>query len=214
MDYFFMSKEDEQASHNPLLVMLDERTGNIYARAVAQKGVGEKGEMEWLIKDMHEELKTWGYPGGGENELVLKSDGERAMVALRESIGRYHGGRVTPEKPAQGESQSNGAVENAGKIIRNFTKTLLDQMQYKADTTVSAEDPVLQWMVRWAAMAYSRYHMGKDRRSAYARQRGKECDMEVVPFGEKVWYKKLSNSGEKKNKMESDWEEGIWLGHA
>ena len=34
MDYFFMSREDESASSNPLFVMADEKSGARYARAV------------------------------------------------------------------------------------------------------------------------------------------------------------------------------------
>ena len=38
--------------------------------------------MEWLIKDLHEELKAWGHPGGGDNKVIMKSDGERSIVAM------------------------------------------------------------------------------------------------------------------------------------
>ena len=31
-------------------------------RAVEKKGLGEGSEMDWLIKDMHEELKHVGLP--------------------------------------------------------------------------------------------------------------------------------------------------------
>ena len=72
MDYFFMSQEEEKASENPLLIMINETTGNKYMRAVGRKGLGAGSEMDWLIKDMHEELKSWGYPGGGTRELIFK----------------------------------------------------------------------------------------------------------------------------------------------
>ena len=38
LDYFFMSREDEEACNNPLLVMADERSGPRYARAIGVKG--------------------------------------------------------------------------------------------------------------------------------------------------------------------------------
>ena len=50
MDYFFMSREDEEASKNPILVIADEKSGSRYARAVGCKGLGESGSMEWLIE--------------------------------------------------------------------------------------------------------------------------------------------------------------------
>ena len=37
MDYFFMSNADEAASRNPILVMIDEETGEKYARAVGMR---------------------------------------------------------------------------------------------------------------------------------------------------------------------------------
>ena len=48
VDYFFMSTADQVASTNPVLVMVDESTGEKYARAVGQKGVGNPGDLEWL----------------------------------------------------------------------------------------------------------------------------------------------------------------------
>ena len=58
------SKEDEAASTNPLIVMVDEESGDSYARAVAHKGLGTDGEQDWLIQDMDKEIKEWGHPGG------------------------------------------------------------------------------------------------------------------------------------------------------
>ena len=58
MDYFFMSKSDENAKENPVLVMVDEETGEKYARAVGRKGVGERGR---------DGLVDQGYGGGVES---------------------------------------------------------------------------------------------------------------------------------------------------
>ena len=72
MDYFFMIKEDEKALKNPMIAMIDEETGEKYARAVGQKGLGEAKEMEWLSKDASEELKSWGHTGGVAGQIILK----------------------------------------------------------------------------------------------------------------------------------------------
>ena len=85
--------------------------------------------MAWLIKDVHEELKSWGHPGGLGNKLILKSEGEPAMVADREAIGRYHGGSIIPVQPPKGEHQSNGVVEEAGKTIRDMVWVLKCQLE-------------------------------------------------------------------------------------
>ena len=49
-----MSTRDAENGDNPVLAMKDESTGNRYLRAVG----GVEG-MEWLVKDLHEELKSW-----------------------------------------------------------------------------------------------------------------------------------------------------------
>ena len=51
MDYFFMSVDEEKASSNPIIVMIDESSGSVYARGTGKKGTAE---MDWLIKDMSE----------------------------------------------------------------------------------------------------------------------------------------------------------------
>ena len=107
MDYFFMSTQDEKEENNPLIVMVDESTGDKYVRSVGRKGTQY---VEWLIKDMLDELKAWGHPGGGENQLILKSDGEPSIVALKESLARYmvdesHRNCLPKEKASQMELQ-------------------------------------------------------------------------------------------------------------
>ena len=154
MEYFFMSQEEEKASQNPLIVMIDEEYGNRYMRAVGKKGLGEGNEMDWLIKDMHEELKSWGHPGGESNELILKSDGEPAIVAVREKLSRLHGGKITPEQPPKGESSSNGKVEEAGKTTRSLAKVFKDMIEYKTGKEIESDCVIMLWLVRWAAMLY------------------------------------------------------------
>ena len=82
--------------------------------------------MKWLLKDMDEELKAWGYSGGPEENMIFKSDGERAIVAVGSALAKYHGGQITPEQPPRGESESNGRVEEAGKRIREMVKVYKD----------------------------------------------------------------------------------------
>ena len=214
MDYFFMSTVDERASSNPILVMVDETTGEKYARAVGQKGLGQEGEMDWLVKDLAEELKTWGHTGGESGHILLKTDGERSITAVREALAKYHGGKVVPETPPRGESQSNGAVESAGKTVREYVRVLKETVEEHCAIKMEAADVLTTWAVRWAAMLCSRYLVGTDGMTPYERRRGRRCQVPTAVFGEKVWYKELRMNKDRANKLESEWAEGIWLGHA
>ena len=161
MDYF-MSQADDKADKNPLIVMVDESTGEKYARAVGKTGIGEEKEMEWLVKDMSEEMKSWGHQVGDGGNIILKSDGERSIVALRTALAKFHGRKVVPEDPTRGESQSNGTVEEADKTVREFVRVLREHVQDKAEVELGASDVIVLWMVRWAAMMVSRFLVGKD----------------------------------------------------
>jgi hypothetical protein len=50
---------------------------------------------------------------------------------------------------------------------------------------------VMQWLVRWSGMIRMRFKRGADGKTAWERMKGQKCELEVVAFGEKVWYKKL-----------------------
>ena len=129
MDYFFISQKDEKASANPSMVMVDERTGGKYARAVGHKGISKDQDMEWLIKGLSNELKVREQPGGTTGNIILKLDGEPARLAVRDALAKYHGGTVAQEGPAAGERQSNGRLEEAGKMVKKFVRVLKEQIE-------------------------------------------------------------------------------------
>jgi hypothetical protein len=101
-------------------------------------------------------LKSWGYPAGGREELIFKSNGERFIVVIKEPLARYHGGKITPEISPKGERGSNGRAEEAGKTVRGLVKVLKDHMEHKTRITIESSDVIMQWRARWAAMLYSR----------------------------------------------------------
>ena len=178
-----MNERDREEGANPLVVVTDEDTGD-YARAVGRKGVGEHGEMDWLIRDISLELKSWGHQGGSGNRMILKADGERSLKALRGAVARYHGRIIVLEVSARGESQSNGVAELAAQVVAEFVRVLEEQIEVKTKMKLSPEDTISLWMVRWASILCSKYMVGADGRTPHERRRGRRCRMPVVPSGE------------------------------
>jgi hypothetical protein len=76
-------------------------------------------------------------------------------------------------------------------------------------SSIESGDVIMQWLVRWLPC----YTPGT-RQVQTERQKDKHCRLEIVPFGETFMFKKLKKLGQKKNILDSDWEEGLWLGHA
>ena len=91
--------------------MVDESTGNKYMRAVDHKGLEGKGDNSWLVRDMHEELKSWGHLVGGRNAIILKRDGEPAIVAVK-GIGKMPWGYS--DTPAASEGGASGQRSGRG----------------------------------------------------------------------------------------------------
>ena len=208
MDYGFLSKKDKAQETNPMIVMIDDN-GAVYGRIVGQKGVGENREMEWLIRDMNEELDSWGHRG---KKLIIKSDQEVSIEALQKAVADTRSGETIPELAPRGESQSNGRAEDAVRRIREYARVLKEQLEDKIQDVLDPGDCIMQWLVRWAALLITLFSVGTDGKSAYERIRGKRCKTEVIRFGEKVRYKQLKgvDSG---GTMDSSWHEGVWLGH-
>ena len=82
-----MTEEDRKASTNPVIIMVDEYSGERYARAIGNKGTGDIRGHEWVVKDMAMELRSWGHTGGDHGHLIIKSDAEHALVAIVNSKG-------------------------------------------------------------------------------------------------------------------------------
>ena len=80
-------------------------------------------------------------------------------------------------------------------------RTLKDQIEDKTKGHIEGGEAVMEWLVRWAAMMYTRFNIGADGKSAYERMKGRRCKLEVVPFGESVWYKELKTSKENQKKV-------------
>ena len=76
-DYFYMNETVRRAPIRWLLSQM--RILETYARAVGRKGVGEHGQMDWLIRDIALELKSWEHQGGIGNRMIMKADGERSL---------------------------------------------------------------------------------------------------------------------------------------
>ena len=75
-----------------------------------------------------------------------------------------------------------GAEEESDKTMRGNVKVYKDPE--KAKFKPAPSDVILLWMIRWAAMTYSRFEVGSDGETAYERLTGRKCRLEVGPFGE------------------------------
>ena len=123
MDYMSLGKEEEMTDEDctdgsaPILVIHDRRTKMKYARMVVAKG------QHWYSQlTLTRITRQLGY-----NKIVSKSDGEKAIVALKEAVAkelRNEKVDVVMEESPVGSSGSNGEVERAIREIQGQIRTM------------------------------------------------------------------------------------------
>ena len=138
----------------PILVGHDRRTGGINAHQVPVKGVGDGWPAKRVIMDI-EEL---GYAG---TPINLKCDQENPIVAVQRRVMQDRRAPTTPKNSAVGESQSNGAIENAVKRVQGQLRTLKLALEKRMMKRINSEHPAFAWLIECAATILNRYVKGE-----------------------------------------------------
>ena len=77
-------------------------TGMVFARAVPHKG-----RCAYAVKSLAADIGALGH-----KQLVLKSDGEPAVLALKEAVKAERSEKLALEHSPVGESKSNGGADD------------------------------------------------------------------------------------------------------
>ena len=154
IDYAFMgSGQDEQdGNHNPILVIEDDTSKTVMAHMLPRKGVDE-----YAVERLKQDIGLLGY-----KRIVLKSDQEPAILALKAEVKRTSGVEIVPELSPVGESQSNGRAERAVRTTKGQFRTMKEALDSRYKDRIPASHPVLSWMPRHSAASVTRHQVGKD----------------------------------------------------
>ena len=147
-------------------------TGMLSASVLVQKGVCAQA-----TRRLSAEVGKLGH-----SELILKSDGEPAMVALKQRVKQERPERIVLEESPVTESQANGAVENAIRQVQGQIRTTKDCLESRIGVKLTGEDTIFPWLVSHAAATINRHHVGQDGKTAYRRWKGKEFRREITEF--------------------------------
>jgi hypothetical protein len=85
----------------------------------------------------------------GYDEMILKSDQEPSIVALRRGIKEGLRGNIMEEESAVGEHQSNGEVENAIQRTQGHFRTVRLALEARYKRRIRGDHHVLPWMLRY-----------------------------------------------------------------
>jgi len=200
MDYGFMSREKDKKQMT-ILVTKDRDTKVVMANVVLHKGAGLEETVDQAVKS----IARLGHHG----RIGLKVDNEAALLDLRNAVMRKREQPTVPLQPPKGESQSNGAIENAVRLVKEMIRVYLLALEAKIDGTIPTQHPLMCWIAEHAGDMITKHMVGKDGKTGYERLLGKPCRDEGVEFGECIWFKRRKG---RLADLEARWQEGVWLG--
>ena len=180
IDYFYFGKDEEGLPH---LQVRDGHSGMSWASPVPAKG-----NDPFAVNFMLGVLDEVGY-----KRLVLKSDNEPAIKALKSSVKDSSKVDIILEESKTGDSQSNGLAEVAVRETKRQCRAMKSALQERLSVEVGEKRPILSWMARHGNFLVSRYRIGQDGRTGYEKLKGKRWKRPVVTFGERVWFRPLKS---------------------
>ena len=213
MDYNSLDENiyevEEEKSKLKTIVVKDEATGEMFQHHVEVKGVGDEWLMKRLVKDF-EEL--------GRRDMILKSDGEPAMLAVQSKVQSMRSGRTVLKNPPAYNPESNGAIEKGVQDVTGHTRTLKLGLESRIKVSIPADAKIMHWIVEHAAFVLSKFNVGHDGMTPNERKTGQKWRRPQVEIGEVVFAKlvgkkrKKGKKDKQKKKLAEQSIEAIWVG--
>ena len=199
---FCFTSESEGGDGLVVLVSKDARTKMIWASAVSDKTASS-----------HSVSHLGGvYRSSGHRRLIHMSDGEPAIVALKEHARAQTSGveALFRESPV-GDPQANGLAENAVREVKRIMKALRLCFEGRAGIELRDNHPMASWLPQHAGFVLSKFRLGADGKTAEQRRTGRSWRRPLVTFGERILFKPSMARNRKADKGAS-FEEGHFVG--
>jgi hypothetical protein len=200
-DYCFL-RNNKGGDVAPVLVSKSRPHKLISAHVVPNKGAS----TEWIIKQSVKDIEKSGF----HKEVVLRSDGEPAILDVMDTIAKTRMGETNLEHTAAGESQANGFIERGIQSLEEMVRTFKLDLEQRINTRVEVSWTIFEWLVEFAADVINKFVIGSDGRTAYERVKGKKHHGEFVRFCSYVMYRVAGKV--EGGLMTERWMPGLWLG--
>ena len=179
MDYFFFG--EQEAKETTSLVIVDNVSKMSWATTLDGK------TSAYAVSFVLSCLRETGY-----RRVVLKSDGEPSIKALKEEVrAKASGIEVVVRETRTGDKRSNGAAEVGVRETKRQCRALLSTLEERLGTKLDPNHPLLTWLVRHATFCLSRFAIKDDGRTPYQRLHGRKWNRPLVEFGERIWFRPL-----------------------
>ena len=191
------------------MVIKDEATGVVFQHVAPKKGPSD----EWLMKRVCRDIEELGH-----SDMILKTDGEPAIVAVQAEVQSRRKARTVPRNPPAYDPKSNGPIEKAVRDTAEHSRALKLGLEERLKGHVPIGAGIVEWILEHAAFLISKYSVGHDGMTPHERATGHKWHRPLVEIGEVVLAKligKRKYKGKKdkrKKKLAALSIEAIWTG--
>ena len=133
--YTEFCEDKEGGDKTMMIVVKDEESKSLAAHKCEQKGAADN----WIVERIKDDLRTWGH-----TELILKTDGEPALVQVQEAVGQTWSGKIIPQNPPAYDPQANGAVERGVQEVMGQLRALKIGLEARIGMLVPATWSIVQ----------------------------------------------------------------------
>ena len=206
MDYKTFGEDGDEDDKITAIVAKDEVSGSIAAHVCIQKGAQDR----WVVDRICDDIDLFGH-----TDIILKGDGEPALVQLQNAIKAKRAHSTICQNPPAHNPQANGSAERAVQEVMGQIRALKIGLEQRINAAITTEWKILEWITELSTVQIDRCVIGRDGKTAYARRMGKNSSKEVVEIGERVLAKiARSQKSNRKQSLRSRWVDAIWVGIA
>ena len=199
--------EEERQGSMRVLAAYCSATKALFAHAVPRKGDDSEG---YAVEQLKQDALWLGHSKitiRGDNEPALFQVIDRALAALRLAGVES----AVPEGSFPYDPQTNGAAENAVKLLKGTLKANPLSLERQIQARIPLDHPVVTWLVTYSAYVRTSRVRGREGNTAQQRARGTTHPDKLVPFGEVCGYKTRAREGGIAGTAWR-WSTGTWLG--